>query len=390
MRKEHWALISLVVNLLQSLVKLVVGVWTGSLSLIGEAVHSAADSMASVIAYITVKFSEHKSERFPYGLYRLENLGSIAIAFFLLLASYEIMGRAISGSVKVKEDTALAGLSVALLSMVSSLTLSLLERRAAKKLNSPTLMADSYHTLTDFFGSSLVFLSFLGLMLGFQWDRYFAGGVALLIAYTGLSILKKEVSILLDVSADEETLERIRSVINSFPQVKEIKHLFVRASGGRLFMDLTIKVEGKDFYEIHHLIDTIEEKLREEIPQLEMAFIHYEPATDTPKVAVLMNGQKQVAPSFREARYLLLFSKDSKELLPLPQKEEDIAQLVVDRNISILISGHHPEDPHAKTILGSKGVFVWETCEKNPYRAVSEVVYNLGNVQNPIKEGQGC
>ncbi|MGB9874473.1 MAG: cation diffusion facilitator family transporter, partial [Hydrogenobacter sp.] len=94
MKKEHWALLSLGINTLQALAKMIAGLLTGSLSMIGESFHSLSDSFASVITYLTLRFSEKKSEKFPYGLYKLENVGSIVIAIFLLLASVEIFKRA--------------------------------------------------------------------------------------------------------------------------------------------------------------------------------------------------------------------------------------------------------------------------------------------------------
>lgn len=95
MKKHHWALISLSVNLLQALLKFIAGILTGSLSMVGEAVHSLSDSFASVVAFITIKLSDKKTKRFPYGLYRLENIGSIVIAFFLLLTAYEMIRRSL-------------------------------------------------------------------------------------------------------------------------------------------------------------------------------------------------------------------------------------------------------------------------------------------------------
>jgi cation diffusion facilitator family transporter len=206
MSREHWALIALLINLLQSLAKFVGGVLSGSLSLIGEAVHSLSDSFASVITYISIKFSNKKNERFPYGLYKLENLASVVISFFLFLASYEIIKRAFSERVEIKEEFWDIGAGVVVFSLFSSLSLSMLERWAGKRYNSPALIADSYHTLTDAFGSSLVLLSFVSAKLGYQLDRYFAMAVSLLILWTAVSILKREFAVLLDVSADEKNL----------------------------------------------------------------------------------------------------------------------------------------------------------------------------------------
>ncbi len=390
MKKHHWALASLGLNLIQSLLKFVAGTLTGSLSMMGEAVHSLSDSFASVIAFITIKLSDKKVQRFPYGLYRLENLGSIIIAFFLLLTTYEIGKRAIGMEVVIKEEYLGFGLGVVLFSLVSSLTLSIFERRAGKKLNSPTLVADSYHTLTDAFGSSLVLLSLLSAYMGYQLDRYFAFGVALLIGYTAFGILWKEVSVLLDISADEKTLERIRNVLLSFSEVKEIKGLFVRSSGGRLFADIILVLEGRDFIRMHQIVDRIEKKLKEEVRELDMVFIHYEPVDGVGfKVGVLVDEKGEVSPRFEKAKELLIFGSSPERLSSLPEGEDALSELIKTKGLSVIICGHHPFSSSAKGILTQGSVFVWETEEKNPYKALREVVYNLCDVQDFDKEGKG-
>ncbi len=380
MKKEHWALLSLGINIVQSFAKFIAGILTGSLSMLGESMHSLSDSFASLVAYFTLRFSDRKFRSFPYGLYKLENIGSVVIAIFLLLASYEIFHRAIQRKVILKDEYLGVGLGVIIFSLLSSLSLSFLERRAGKKLKSPVLIADSYHTLTDAFGSSLVFMSLLSQYMGYALDRYFAIGVAMLIAYTGIGILRKEVSVLLDISADERTLERIRSVILSFDDVKQIKNLFVRTSGGKLFADITLVIEGRDFAKIHATIDRIEESLRKEFPELEFIFIHYEPVEyEKVKMGVLLDERGYVNEGFGNAYKLLVFKDGgSAELIDdIPKDEESLARLLTEENISIVISGHHPESAQAKWILSEGKSFVWETEEKNPYKAFSEVVFNL-------------
>lgn len=389
MKKHHWALVSFSVNLLQALLKFIGGTLTGSLSMVGEAVHSLSDSFASVVAFITIKLSDKKVKKFPYGLYRLENLGSIVIAFFLLLTAYEIGKRAFSEEIIIKDEYFSIGLVVIIFSLVSSLTLSFFERRVGKKLNSPTLVADSYHTLTDAFGSFLVFLSLLSAYIGYQLDRYFALGVALIISFTALNILWKEVSVLIDVSADERTLEKIRQIILSFGEVKEIKGLFVRSSGGKLFADIVLLVSGRDLVRIHQLIDQIEEKLMEEIKGLDMVFIHYEPIRgENPRVGVLVDQRGEVSKSFEEAKELLVFGYAPERLKQLPEDEKAISEIIKDKGLFVVICGHHPNSPIAKGILSQGGVFVWETEEKNPYKALREVVYNLCDVKDLDKKGQ--
>jgi len=387
MRKEHWALLSLGINTLQALAKLIAGLLTGSLSMIGESFHSLSDSFSSLITYFTLRFSEKKSEKFPYGLYKLENVGSILIAVFLLLASYEILKRAFSLQVRIKEEYMAMGFVVISFSLLSSLLLSFLERKAGKKLNSPVLIADSYHTLTDAFGSSLVLMSFISSYVGYELDRYFAIGVSLLISYTALNILRKEVSVLLDVSADQNTLSRIRDIILSFEEVLEIKHLFVRSSGGRLFADITLVVSGRDFLQMHSVVDRIEEKLKVEVPQLEMVFIHYEPKQEA-TLGVLLNEKGEVSENFSNTSRVMLLKKGEKPqlLTNIPREEQKLAQFLMEKGVCIILCRHHPESKEAKWTISKYGAFVWETQEKNPYLAISEVAYNFSDVQTAHKE----
>ncbi len=377
MKKEHWALVSLLLNLLQSLLKFIAGLLTGSLSLLGEAVHSLSDSAASLIAFFSIKLSQRTSRRFPYGLYKLENIGAIVIAFFLLLAAFEIGKKALSEPVKIKEEALPVGIAVVMFSLISSLTLSFLERRAGKRLNSPTLIADSYHTLTDAFGSFLVLVSLSASYLGYQYDRYFALAVALLILYTAVGLLKEEVGVILDISADEEVIGKIREVILSFPEVKEVKRLLVRGAGGKLFVDAVIVLRKGSFMKSHRIADEIERRISEEVDNVEMVFIHYEPAAEESlRVALFVGEGDTLCRGFDRVSKMYIFEEgegNPKVLEVNPKSEEEIAKLLARENIDIVICGHHPESPVAKWILHKNGVFVWETDKENIYEALSEV-----------------
>lgn len=367
---------------MQSLLKAVGGFYTGSLSMLGEAIHSLSDSFASLVAYISVRFSERKSQRFPYGLYKLENVGSTVIGIFLVLASYEIIKRAFEEEVKIDRNHLPLGISIIVLSLASSLILSLLERKAGKELNSPTLIADSYHTLTDALGSFLVLMSLVGSYLGYSLDRYFAVGVSLLILYTAIGIFKRELSVLLDVSVDEEILEQMRQTILEFEEVKEIKSLFVRSSGGRLFADITITITGNDAVSIHKRVDQIEMALKQKFPNLEAVFIHYEPIVEQ-KVAVLLDASGNVSKTFAEAKEILFLGDSIEKVKKVKNLSEfQIAKIIQKEKASTVICGQHPECNMAKAVLSHEGIFVWETDKKNPYEAVSEVLKYKENVNS--------
>ncbi len=377
MKKEHWALVSLLLNLIQSGLKFLAGILTGSLSLMGEALHSLSDAMASVIAYVSIRFSQKEHSRFPYGLYKLENIGSIAISFFLIISAFEIAKRAFEGRVNIEEEYLPVGIGIVIFSLVSSLTLSFFERRAGEKLNSPTLIADSYHTLTDALGSVVVLVSLGAIYMGYNYDRYFALLVVSLILYTAFNLLKTQIGAILDASADEETVERIRRVILSFREVQEIKRLLVRSAGGRLFIDAEILLKPGSFMRSHSIADAIEERISREIENVEMVFIHYEPANESRlRVAVFSSDGNELCRDFRNVKKMYIFEEGKGEptIMELDAgSEEEVAKALVREGIDIVICGHHPESSRAKWMLHKNGVFVWETERDNIYEALSEV-----------------
>ena len=91
------AFYSLLFNLSLVVVKLVLSSLSGSLALRADAVHSTVDVLASLALILGVKISERKSESFPLGLYKVENLASIVISFLLFLTAYEIIIEAVRG-----------------------------------------------------------------------------------------------------------------------------------------------------------------------------------------------------------------------------------------------------------------------------------------------------
>ncbi len=380
MNKENWALLSVTINLFQSAIKFVGAILTGSLSMLGEAIHSLSDSTASIIAYISIKFSEKKHHRFPYGLYKLENIGAIVIGFFLIIAGFEIGKRAFEERIVINKEHLPVAILIMVVSLSLSLTLSFFERRAGKRLHSPTLVADSYHTLTDAFGSFLVILSLSASRFGYEYDRYFALAIAGLIGFTAINMLREQIGFILDISADKETVERIRNIILSFDDVVEIKRLLVREAGGRIFIDTTITIKAKDFIKSHNIADAIERKIVEEIPQVHSVFIHYEPHDDGGlRIAVLVDDKDGIAESFGSAKKIMIFKggEGPEVLEPNSRDEIEIAKILGNLNVDIVISGHHPRDSRAKWYLHKNGIFVWEPESKNIYEAISEITKNV-------------
>jgi cation diffusion facilitator family transporter len=215
-----WA--SIAVNVFLSLLNLAIAVASGSLAVAAEMVHNLVDLVASVAVLAGVKISERESRHFPYGLYKVENVVAVGVAFLIFFTGYEIAQEALrgEGAPATVNGWMLAGVA---LSAVIPLAFSRYEMSVGRQINSPSLMADAQEYRAHVFSSGVVFLALVGQMVGFRIDRYAALVIVVLIAKTGWELLVDGMRVLLDASLDSETLAQVQTIIQADPAVTEIR-----------------------------------------------------------------------------------------------------------------------------------------------------------------------
>ena len=271
---------SLVVNLILVAIKLSLSFVTGSLALRADGIHSLVDVFASVALILGLVISGRKSPRFPYGLYKVENLVSAIISLLLFFTAYEIVAEAIT------KETAIASYDSWVLAVVAVLVLvpllfGVYELKQGKKYHSPSLMADGSQFRADVLGSSIVFFAILGQLVGISLDKVAACIIALFIVYAAWGLLVSSMRVLLDASVNREVLEKIRSLIETEPAVSKVKNLVGRNSGRYIFAEADIVMRITDLKKAHLISEEIERKIRMEIPSIDRVLIHYEPQTKT-------------------------------------------------------------------------------------------------------------
>jgi cation diffusion facilitator family transporter len=309
---ERLALISVAVNLAVTGLKYFFGVFAGSLALVADAVHSSADVVSSASIWAGLRISRRKSKRFPYGLYKVENLVALGTAGLILVAGYEIFRTVLAGGENIKAARlpyAIAG--VVLIGLIL-LAFSRYELRQAKKLGSPSLKADAHHLTTDLFSTAVILVGLAGSYVkpGFPLDQIAAVIIVVLIAWVGLGIAVDAIRVLLDASVDFDTLSRIRDIILDFPQVDKIISLTGRNSGRFKFIEADLALRVQELDKAHFLANQIEKRLKEEVPHVDHVLIHYEPvAKDTRVVAMPASADKErLSEHFGEAPYFLVIT----------------------------------------------------------------------------------
>ena len=270
------ALYSLLFNLVLMAAKLFLSAVFGSLALRADAVHSLVDVLASAALILGLKISERKSESFPLGLYKVENLASIAISFLLFFTAYEIIREAALAAPQAPSYQGYALLAVAAIIPFPFLFGSF-QIRVGRQTGSPSLIADGVQHRADVLTSSLVFLALATQNTGLPLDRIAAAIIALVITKEGWSILVDGMRVLLDASVDLKTLDKIRSLIMLAPEVAGIEELVARNSGRYLFVQASLLFRVSDLRRAHMAGRRIEAEIKKEISQVDRVTINYQP-----------------------------------------------------------------------------------------------------------------
>ena len=315
------AFYSLLFNLSLVVAKLILSSLSGSLALRADAVHSTVDVLASLALILGVKISERKSESFPLGLYKVENLASIVISFLLFLTAYEIIIEAVRGDAVLISYQGWVLYAVAAIIPLPYLFGSF-QIKVGERTGSPSLIADGVQHKADVLTSSLVFLALIAQSVSFPLDRIAAVIIALVIVKEGWKILVSGMRVLLDASVDAATLEEIRTQIMEAPEVVSISELVARNSGRYLFVQASLTLRVADLKRAHQVSERIESRIKREIPQVDRVQIHYEPIVESRRryAAPLADMRGTLSKHFGESPYFALVEIDFEEMRLLRQE----------------------------------------------------------------------
>ncbi|MEJ2168220.1 MAG: cation diffusion facilitator family transporter [Desulfobacterales bacterium] len=280
---QRVALASFGLNVVLAVVKVFLAVHANSLAISASAIDSAADAAASLILYVGLKISARKTPRFPSGLYKIENVISVVIAFLLFYTGYDIARRVVGPP---SQNLQVSQLTVGVLALATAavMLLGLITFKIGRQTESPALIAEGRHRAVDGLVSLVVLVSVTLGYFGIHWrfhgvtiDQMAAGVVTIFILINGWKLLSDGMRVLLDASIDFDTLEKVRQIIVQDPLVSEVKSLVGRNAGRFRFLQIEIAVRTKDLDKAHRATERIESAIRQQIPHVESVNIHYEP-----------------------------------------------------------------------------------------------------------------
>jgi len=294
----------IVVSAVLVAVTVTMAVFTRSYAISATAVDCAVDVVAAVILYAGLKVSTRKSRRFPYGLYKVENVLQVVVALLIFVAAYEIARRALTAAAHSPAVTWWALVAMAFVAIVLW-AYSRYARTWGKRTSSPALVAEGGHRRIDAFSASLAFVAVVSTYLGANIDRVAALPVLAFAVYSGWGLLVDGMKVLLDASVDFATLQRIRQLLGSDPLVERIDGLAVRNAGRFVFVEATLGLRTDDLTKAHAASQRLEAELVRSVPSVDRVVLNLEPQRrDVLRIAVpVLSPDGEISAEFGEAPY---------------------------------------------------------------------------------------
>ncbi|BEG98430.1 cation diffusion facilitator family transporter [Bacteroides sedimenti] len=282
--KKKVALLSVLAAIFLTGFKMIIGVLTGSLGILSEALHSGLDLIAAVITLFSVSISDKPADKeHNYGHGKIENLSALIETVLLLITCvwivYEAINRLATGNTHIKVN--IWSYVVVITAIVVDISRSKVLYKVAKKHNSQALEADALHFSTDIWSSSVVLFGLICANFGFYFaDSVAALFVAILVVSVSLRLGKKSIDVLLD-KAPEEKIRLVEEKLHSIAEVKSFHGLKVRSAGADTFIKVNVHFDSRlTLTEVHNICDKIEKEINMLINRSEV-YIHAEPEDET-------------------------------------------------------------------------------------------------------------
>lgn len=262
--------------------KAAIGAASGSLAVLGDALHSTVDAFNNVLALVVIRAaSKPPDEDHPYGHGKYETLGALAIVGFLSITCFELVRDAVGRLAGGNRAPQLSDLQLGILlaTLVVNVVVAWYENRRGHQLRSDLLLADAAHTRADVFITLGVLVGMLVARSGATWvDPVLALGIGTIIVRIAYRIIQRAVPVLVDEYAIPPV--HIQTLAESVAGVRGAYG--IRSRGGRTapvrYAEVTIAVDGTaNVADAHAIADRVEELLKRDLALTEVT-VHVEPS----------------------------------------------------------------------------------------------------------------
>lgn len=286
-RIVHASWVGIIGNGLLSASKIGVGLLAGSMAVVADGIDSATDIIISFITLFTAKIvSRPPDVKYPYGYEKADTIATKVLSFIIFFAGAQLAISTIQRILEGKEMAvpAATAIYVTILSIFGKLGLAFHQRKIGKKTNSAMLTANGKHMQNDVLisGGVLAGLFFTSILKLPVLDKVAALIISLWIMKTAYGIFMDTTTDLMDGLKNPALYSKILEVVESVEGASNPHRMRLRKLGSTLMLELDIEVDGQlTVYQSHDIVNIVEDKLRQEIPNLYDVVTHVEPSGDS-------------------------------------------------------------------------------------------------------------
>jgi len=268
-------------------IKLFIGILSGSVAVLASAIDSVLDLIVSAFNYFAItKAEQPANKKFNYGKGKIEALAAVIEGTVITVSGLFIFYSAIKKAIYHEPLEHLENsIIVMIVSLVLTIALVLFLNYVAKKTRSMVVKSDALHYKTDVLSNGAILVSLIFIQVtGFELiDSIMGVVISIYIIHSAYEIIKDGVYILLDASLDEEIVEGIKNIILGEKEISDFHYLKTRKSANTNFVDVHLVFSpGISLMRAHHAGDRIEEKIKELIPDGEWVInAHLDPYDDS-------------------------------------------------------------------------------------------------------------
>ena len=273
--------LAIAINIALCAVKVIVGLLAGSMSLVSDGIHSLSDMTTDLMILIGVRLgSKQPDQKHPYGHGRIETLATAAIAIALLLVGLGTIYYAVVDIAREHIRTPhLPVLIVAILAIIAKESISRVTKKIAIQTHSAALYANAWEQRSDAFSSLAVIIGYVAMKFGFHHgDQIATIVVGTMITLVGVKVIGGCIDELTESTVDSETIEHVKSIINSNSQIRQWHNLRSRLVGREVFLDVHILVSPDlSIAAAHEIAENLEKTLHEQMTRPVNIVVHVEP-----------------------------------------------------------------------------------------------------------------
>ena len=258
----------IILNILLSIFKLIVGLISNSISIVSDAVNNITDAGSSVVTMIGFKMSQKKVDKnHPWGHGRMEYISAFIVDILIILVGFELLRTSIE-KIFNPELPLIGNVTIIILvaSILAKLWLFFFYKKIAKTIDSAAIKGNSYDSISDVISTTAVLISaIVARVFEISIDGYISFLVSIFILYTGAKAIKEIIDILLGSSPDPEFVKEIEEFVKNYDLVVGIHDMMIHDYGpGRKIISFHAEVPADiNIGKAHDVIDRIEQDIFE-------------------------------------------------------------------------------------------------------------------------------